>query len=200
MLAAGQCVGLSAPSGAGKTRLLRAMADLDAHTGECRLDGRSACDFTAPEWRRRVMFLAAESAWWADTVSAHLPASDDDYRVLCHALDLAPALLARPPSRLSSGQRQRAALLRMLAARPDVLLLDEPTANLDSANISRVEAAIAAYRKERGACAVWAGHDRGQLSRVAEVQIALDDRGQPMTDRAENHQASMQGYTKLHND
>lgn len=176
-LEAGICVGLSGPSGAGKTRLLRAMADLDAHTGACCLDGRPATAFAAPEWRRQVMFLAAEAAWWTDTAGAALPHGDDERAAWLAALDLAPALLDRPLSHLSSGQRQRLALLRVIARAPSVLLLDEPTANLDADNIARVEDLIATYRHQRHACCVWVSHDHDQIARVTDQQIALDAGG-----------------------
>ncbi|GAB3677321.1 ABC transporter ATP-binding protein [Salinisphaera aquimarina] len=179
-LAAGQCLALSGPSGAGKTRLLRAMADLDAHQGVCLLDGRPAAGFAAPDWRRQVMYLAAESAWWADTPAEHLPALDADLNARLSELGLTPELITRSLAQLSSGQRQRLALLRLLAGRPRVLLLDEPTANLDADNVARVEQAIAAYCRGQGACAVWVGHDIAQLDRVAGARIGLDAIGNPI--------------------
>lgn len=176
-LPAGGFLALSGPSGAGKTRLLRAMADLDAHTGACYLDDREAADFEAPEWRRQVMFLPSEAAWWADTAGAHMPRNDASLKTWLAALDLDPALLERPLSRLSSGQRQRLALLRLLAREPRVLLLDEPTANLDADNIARVEQLTRDYCRERHACCVWVGHDHGQLHRMADQHRALDSGG-----------------------
>ena len=173
---AGHCLGLSAPSGAGKTRLLRAMADLDVHEGDCRLDSVSAADMPAPEWRLRVAFLAAESAWWADTPREHF---EHGCEKLLDALDLTPALLDMPIERLSSGQRQRMALVRTLAHTPEVLLLDEPTANLDAVNIERVERLIAAYLTMHRACCIWVSHDRAQLERVASSLLILDAHGQP---------------------
>jgi ABC-type iron transport system FetAB ATPase subunit len=176
-LAAAGCLGLAAPSGAGKTRLLRAMADLDAHAGTCRLDGQRAEAFPAPDWRRRVMFLPAESAWWFDTPRPHI--RPDRLAARLAALDLDTHLLDQPIERISSGQRQRLALIRLLSYNPDVLLLDEPTANLDGANIERVEALIGEYRQYNGACCIWVGHDREQLERVATQHLILDSAGQP---------------------
>lgn len=176
-IGASECLGLSAPSGAGKTRLLRAMADLDAHHGECRLDGVAAVDMPAPEWRRRVAFLAAESAWWADTPRPHF---ERDCAPLLDALDLSISLLDQPIERLSSGQKQRLALARTLALTPDVLLLDEPTANLDDRNIERVERLVGDYLSNRRACCIWVSHDRAQRERVASSQCQLDSTGQPI--------------------
>jgi ABC-type iron transport system FetAB ATPase subunit len=78
-------------------------------------------------------------------------------------------------TRLSSGEKQRLALLRLLANQPRVLLLDEPTANLDPQNTRRVEAMIAAYREARGAAVVWISHDREQAARVCDRHYIVVD-------------------------
>jgi len=174
----GECLGLGGPSGAGKTRLLRAMADLDAHDGQCRLDGQAAAAIAAPVWRSRVMYLAAEPAWWADTPGEHLPAQHALVADWLDALRLDAGLLDQPIGQTSSGQRQRLALLRMLCLEPIVLLLDEPTANLDADNSRAVEQLIRDYCNERGACAVWVSHDIAQLARVADYRLALSATGQ----------------------
>lgn len=70
-------------------------------------------------------------------------------------------------SRLSSGERQRLSLARLLAGYPKVLLLDEPTANLDKANTNRVEELILTYLREQGASALWVSHDPEQRHRMA---------------------------------
>jgi ABC-type iron transport system FetAB ATPase subunit len=77
--------------------------------------------------------------------------------------------------RLSSGEKQRLALLRLLANQPRVLLLDEPTANLDPENTRRVEAVIREYCRERAAAVVWVSHDREQAARVADRQFEVAD-------------------------
>ena len=67
----GECLGLQGASGAGKSLLLRAIADLDVRTGQLRLGEMDADAVTAPLWRRAVGLLPAESGWWADTVDEH---------------------------------------------------------------------------------------------------------------------------------
>ena len=59
---AGECIAISGSSGTGKSLLLRAIADLDPHEGECWLDGQAASAMPAPQWRRRVAYLAADNA------------------------------------------------------------------------------------------------------------------------------------------
>lgn len=169
-VAAGECVCLSGPSGAGKSRLLRAIADLDVHLGEARLDGTSRQDFPASKWRRAVGLLPPETHWWQDRVGEHLPTVD---RTTLAALGLDERLLAEPVTRLSSGERQRFALLRLLSNRPRVLLLDEPTANLDAVNTERVERVLQTYRTIHAAPILWVTHDIQQIRRVASRHLSM---------------------------
>lgn len=161
-----QCVGITGPSGIGKTLFLRAVADMDPHEGNLRLDGTDSRDVSAPGWRRQVGILPAESRWWEPTVGDHFPEVDEP---LFGTLGLNRDVLTWPVGRLSSGERQRLALLRLISNRPKVLLLDEPTANLDRRNTERVEQVVADYRERYGAAVIWVGHDDDQLSRVASV-------------------------------
>ena len=70
-VAPGECVGVMGGSGSGKTLLLRAIADLDQHVGDVELNGEKCSEMPAPDWRRRVGMLPAESLWWFDTVRPH---------------------------------------------------------------------------------------------------------------------------------
>ena len=171
-LAPGECVGLSGPSGAGKTLLLRAIADLDVHSGEIFLDDDECGQVQAPSWRRQVGLLLAESQWWHDTVGEHFSEIDE---AALKQLGLANEVLKWQVSRLSSGEKQRLAIIRLLGNRPKVLLLDEPTANLDDDNTARVESMLKEYRQSAGAPTFWACHDKEQLRRVAGRQFRLED-------------------------
>jgi ABC-type iron transport system FetAB ATPase subunit len=173
-VAAGECVCISGRSGAGKSQLLRAIADLDPHDGEVRLSGNAAAGITPPEWRRQVGLLPPESSWWLPRVSDHFRAAAS---LPLEEVGLDDAILEQPVARLSSGEKQRLALLRLLANRPRVLLLDEPTANLDPENTRRVEAVIASYRESRGAAVIWVSHDRKQAARVCDRHFAIVDGG-----------------------
>jgi ABC-type iron transport system FetAB ATPase subunit len=169
-VAAGECLCLSGPSGAGKSLLLRAIADLDPHEGEVWLDG-IPCEAIAPaQWRGRVGLLPPESSWWLPRASDHF---HDGYPPPLESLGLDSGLLREPIARLSSGERQRLALLRLLVHAPRVLLLDEPTANLDPASARRVEALIADYRQARQAAVIWVSHDQEQIARVANRHVRV---------------------------
>lgn len=167
---AGECLCLSGPSGTGKSLLLRAIADLDPHEGRVWLDG-TACDAIAPaQWRCRVGLLPPDSSWWLPRAIDHF---HDGQPLSLDSLGLAPGLLSEPVARLSSGERQRLALLRLLANTPRVLLLDEPTANLDPASTLRVEAVLDEYRKTNRAAVIWVSHDPAQIARVANRHLRI---------------------------
>src|SRR5215472_8120530 len=70
-LSTGECIAVQGPSGAGKTLLLRAIADLDPNEGLLCLDGRDRSIIAGPEWSRLVGYVPAEPGWWADTVCKH---------------------------------------------------------------------------------------------------------------------------------
>jgi ABC-type iron transport system FetAB ATPase subunit len=170
-VARGECVGLSGDSGSGKTRLLRAIADMDEHDGQVYEDDVAQDEVRAHEWRRRVALLPAESQWWFDTVEEHFSAHDEHIR----ALGFNPDVMRWHVSRCSSGEKQRLSVLRLLSNCPRVLLLDEPTANLDENNAARVEDLVKEYLASHNAIAIWVSHDESQLRRVAQKQYHLSD-------------------------
>ncbi|MBT2972037.1 MAG: ATP-binding protein [gamma proteobacterium symbiont of Ctena orbiculata] len=171
-VSAGECITLSGPSGSGKSRLLRALADLDPHQGEAWFDDKEMNAFSAPAWRREVGLLPAESAWWRERVGDHFPRSDPE---LMDRLDLSADAMQWEISRLSSGERQRLALVRLLCNRPGVLLLDEPTANLDQKNIDRVEGVLRQWRRDNNTAVLWVTHDPEQQRRVGDRMWHIAD-------------------------
>lgn len=170
----GGVLAVSGPSGSGKTRLLRALADLDPHDGEVSWRGGSAGSMPAPQWRRLVGLLPAEPRFWAATVAGHFPAGPDSLDEALMSLRLAPELRDADPMRLSTGERARLALLRLLTRSPEVLLLDEPTANLDRGNRDLVIRRIERYRKERRAAVVWVSHAPEEVGAADRVLLLPD--------------------------
>jgi phosphate-transporting ATPase len=171
-LSAGECIAVRGPSGAGKTLLLRAIADLDPSEGLVHLDGRERSTIAGPEWRRLVGYVPAEPGWWADTVGEHF---SEWTAALPFVKDLGFPQAARawPISRLSTGERLRLALIRALMARPKVLLLDEPTAALDPASVATVESLIASQLRA-GLAVLWVTHDAEQAKRIAHRLLVVD--------------------------
>ena len=174
-LADGECVCVRGASGSGKTLLLRAIADLDPNVGTLALDGAARDDMPAPEWRRRVVYVAGEPGWWRETVGGHF----DDWlavRDLIVATGLPGDCRTWPIARLSTGERQRLGLIRALVLEPRVLLLDEPTSGLDDAATEAVEGLIRA-RLAAGASALWVTHDDAQARRLARRALVCADGG-----------------------
>lgn len=172
----GECFAVLGPSGSGKTLLLRALADLDPDTspdepGHVTLGGQDRREMPAHRWRRLVRFVPAEPAWWAPTARDHLPANLDPSRLL-RSLALDAAILDRPLAQLSTGERQRLALVRAMLDEPKVLLLDEPTAALDAANAALVEELIR-FQLLQGRSVVLVSHDHDQARRLAHAELHL---------------------------
>lgn len=169
----GECVGIYGPSGIGKTRLLRAIVDLEPHQGDVSLGDVACSDMMASEWRRKVGFLPAESHWWSETVGEHFAADTVDAEPVGIREDVSNWSI----SRLSTGERQRLAILRLLENGPQALLLDEPTASLDQDNIDRVESLLAQLRETQQLPVIWISHDRQQLKRVAQRIFRFESQG-----------------------
>ncbi|MHA1530100.1 MAG: ABC transporter ATP-binding protein [Alphaproteobacteria bacterium] len=167
----GEIVAVRGPSGSGKSLMLRAIADLDPTEGEVSLKGTSRARIPAPEWRRRVAYVPAESGWWDDRVRAHFPDGGSNGELI-EALGLDPAALDWEVRRLSTGERHRLAIARALAFEPEVWLFDEPTAALDAEAASRVEAVIAQGR-DRGVAILMVTHDDAQAARLADRTLTM---------------------------
>jgi ABC-type iron transport system FetAB ATPase subunit len=125
----------------------------------------------APQWRRLVTYVAAESGWWDDTVGRHFADPAGSRTRLAH-VGLPDDALDWPVARLSTGERQRLALLRALAHEPRVLLLDEPTSALDPDATRAVEALLGATLA-RGVAIVLVSHDVAQVERLAHRRLRM---------------------------
>jgi phosphate-transporting ATPase len=174
-LAAGECMALTGASGAGKTLLLRQLADLDPGEGDVSLAGRSRGAYPAATWRRRVMLVPAAPGWWASTVAEHFPETSlADAARLCASMRLPAGILQREVIGLSTGERQRLALVRALVAHPDILLLlDEPTSGLDVDAVAAVERCLEDAR-QGGTALLVVTHDPAQARRIASSTYRLD--------------------------
>jgi ABC-2 type transport system ATP-binding protein len=112
-----------------------------------------------------------------------VPAVDDRIAALAREFDLGP-ILDRPAGQLSAGQKTRVALAKALINRPEVLLLDEPTASLDPDTGDLVRSWLEQYRAESGCTILLASHNMAEVERLCSDVVMLKnglvvDRGSP---------------------
>ncbi|MFW2369138.1 MAG: ABC transporter ATP-binding protein [Desulforhopalus sp.] len=175
----GECVGLSGRSGIGKTQLLRAVTDLIPHEGILSLGGKLCSSYPAPVWRSLVTMVFADSSWWYDRVGDHFAevAGDTFVETYFPKLGLERDMLQWQVRRLSTGERQRLALLRTLQRNPAVLLLDEPSSGLDGYHTDMLEVCIKGLRLEKNMSVIWVSHDPEQLKRVTMREMRMEENG-----------------------
>jgi putative ABC transport system ATP-binding protein len=168
----GECIAVQGASGSGKSLLLRALADLDPTPGEVSLNDKPRDSIPAPQWRSQVVYLPSEPGWWSDYVADHFPDWEQALPWVT-ALCLPATIRSRTVQRLSTGERQRLALVRALMLQPQVLLLDEPTSGLDGGTTQTVERIVGEYLA-RGTSALWVTHDLEQARRVARRYLFVE--------------------------
>lgn len=174
IIPSGRSIILTGPSGCGKTLLLRAIVDLDPNQGSASLGTLTREDHPASLWRHQVGYLPAESGWWFETAAPHFDSPPEQY---LDALRLSPDTLNKSISTLSSGERQRLALIRLLANQPQALLLDEPTAFLDFEATIQVEILVEEYQQRHDTPVLWVTHDQNQQARLGGELITMGEEG-----------------------
>ncbi len=178
----GEVLGLLGPTGAGKSTLLRLLAGLEAPTrGRICFDNAEVCaGRLSPSARRRIAMVHQRPCLPSGSVRFNVEFGLRIRRVPERA---APALAIlrelgiedlaeQPVHTLSGGQMHLVALARVLVLRPEVLLLDEPTASLDPGRVARVEETVARLQRQYRMTVVWATHNLFQARRVAQ-RVAL---------------------------
>ncbi|NKN36303.1 ABC transporter ATP-binding protein [Agrobacterium sp. a22-2] len=186
----GGFLALLGPSGCGKTTVLRMVAGFEAPTdGSILLGERLLADATGvvpPEKRNMAMVFQSYALWphmsVADNVGYPLKVrgiSGERYRTSVREA-LATVRLepyaARRPADLSGGQRQRVALARCLVTAPDVVLLDEPLANLDRHLRQEMEETFREFHIRSGATMIFVTHDQSEAMALA-TDVAVMSEG-----------------------
>ncbi|UCG11572.1 MAG: ATP-binding cassette domain-containing protein [Deltaproteobacteria bacterium] len=184
----GKVIGLLGPNGAGKTTLLEILGFLRAPTSGDLLFRNKAVDFKTNSLihlRRRVVLVEQHPILFTSTVASNLEfplvvrklQRGTRERIVDELLDLVGM---RPfkevkAQKLSGGETQRIAIARALACSPEVILFDEPTANVDVENQIAIERIIREINTEKEISVIFTSHDMVQASRLADDTLFLFD-------------------------
>ena len=189
-VAKGEHVAIMGPSGSGKSTLLNLLGLLDRpSSGRVVVDGAATGEFTDARlsaFRRRHIGFVFQFFNLVPTMSAlenvALPLLLDghglaDVRAGCEETLRAVGMAERLdhyPHQLSGGEMQRVGIARALAARPRLILADEPTGNLDSRNAAAIHDLLSRQSRERGATLLVVSHDPAATEHCDRV-ITLQD-------------------------
>ena len=186
----GDFVGIIGATGSGKSTLITHMNGLNKPTsGKIYIDGRDL--WADPEKIRDFRFLTGlvfqypeyqlfEENCYKDIAfgpkNMGLDEAEVDRRVheAADFVGLDPALLERSPFELSGGQKRRVAIAGVIAMRPDVLVLDEPTAGLDPAGRDEIFELVRNYHKQSGATILIVSHSMEDIAQIADRLLVMN--------------------------
>jgi energy-coupling factor transport system ATP-binding protein len=189
-ISAGERVGIAGPTGSGKSTLVQHLAGLlEPTSGGVSLDGVAAHERTAMARARRnhigFAFQQPEDQIFEQTVFREVAFGprnlgldgtqvNGQVRWALEMVGLDPAEVeGRVPFTLSGGEMRRVALAGILAMRPDVLILDEPTAGLDPQGQRDLLGRISDWQEDTGLTLILVSHDLDQLARVVDRMVLL---------------------------
>jgi len=195
----GETLGLVGPSGSGKSSLLMLMGGLERATGGSVIalgqDLTTMSEDQLALFRRNHMGVVFQSFHLIPTMTAlenvatplELAGDRDAFAKAAAELD-AVGLGHRSghyPSQMSGGEQQRVALARAAAPKPDILLADEPTGNLDGANGAAIIDLLFSLRDKHGATLVLVTHSNTLAARCDRIIRLADGRIAPLSKAAE---------------
>ncbi len=182
---------ITGKSGSGKTTLLSLMAGLDLPTsGEVLCEGRSTSEMELERYRREKaaviyqsfrllpLLTVAENVMYPMELRGMKPKeAREKAAALAAKVGLPESALDRYPTMLSGGEQQRVAIARALGMETKILLADEPTGNLDTANGENIFAILRGLAHELGYCVIMVTHDpalAARADRVLELRDGLE--------------------------
>ncbi|KRK70439.1 Fe(3+)-transporting ATPase [Lacticaseibacillus nasuensis JCM 17158] len=174
----GEFVTIAGPSGSGKSTLLRLIATLlTPTTGTITYAGRPQSSYEKTAYRREVSYCFQQPSLFGRTVQDNLtfpytirqqPADPERLTAALATMSLPAAMLTKPITELSGGEKQRIALLRNLLFEPKLLLLDEVTTGLDAVTKDTVHQVIA-EANARGVTVLSVTHDDRELAQATRT-------------------------------
>ena len=179
----GKVYAIMGKSGSGKTTLLSLMAGLDLPTGgEVRCEGVSTAEMNLEQYRREkaaviyqsfrlfpLLTVAENVMFPMELRGVKAKEAKARARELIARVDLPETALDRYPTMLSGGEQQRVAIARALGMDTRILLADEPTGNLDTANTENIFTILQGLAHEEGYCVVIVTHDLALAARADRV-------------------------------
>ncbi|MBQ5405843.1 MAG: energy-coupling factor transporter ATPase [Oscillospiraceae bacterium] len=187
---AGQFVGLLGHTGSGKSTFIQHLnALLQPTSGRVLLDGEDihkdkasrrdvkrkvGLVFQYPEYQLFEETVFADIAFGPKNMGIAKEEIDERVREAAGFVGVDESLFARSPLELSGGQKRRVAIAGVIAMRPGVLILDEPTAGLDPAGCRQIMDNICRYREQSGATVIIVSHNMDDAARLTERLIVFD--------------------------
>jgi len=188
----GDFAAIVGPSGSGKTTLLNILCGLDnVSSGEIKVSGRSLQEMSGSElaqFRREHIGLVFQAYNLIPVLTVlenieyvmllqHVPAAERKERVHTFLAELGlEGKENRFPAELSGGQQQRVAIARAMVSKPDIILADEPTANLDSETGGQLLEMMRKFNKELKMTFVFSTHDPQIMERAKRLITLTDGR------------------------
>lgn len=187
----GEILGIIGHTGSGKSTLIQHLNGLLKPTqGEVLLDGKSIwnekgkCDrntrfrvglvFQYPEYQLFEETIAKDIAFGPTNMGLSPSEVDERVKEAMQFVGLEPCMAESSPFALSGGQKRRVAIAGIIAMRPDVLVLDEPTAGLDPAGRDEIFEQILKYHKQSGATILFVTHSMEDAGRMSDRMLVMN--------------------------
>lgn len=177
-------------SGSGKSLLLKTISLLHpASQGSIHFRGKTIIPKNVLDFRAKVIYLHQSPHFFPGTARDNFKKvlsfkshektkfSQDFLAASLETLDLSQAILEKDITKLSGGQKQMIHLLRALVVKPNILMLDEASANLDSQGTQRMEKLVNLWLKqEEGRATIWITHQASQRKKIANRHLLLENK------------------------